>query len=144
MAEILRSAEAVWNGDLMGGSGTMSTASGVLKNASYTFKTRFEQTPGTNPEELIAAAHAGCFSMAFANTLAKKGYRPEQIVTKGTCSLTPQQPAGFKITKMLLETKGKVGGLDAGVFQQIAREVACPVSELLKAGLPIEVRAELL
>jgi osmotically inducible protein OsmC len=144
MSDILRSAEAVWNGDLKGGRGLMNASSGVLKETPYTFATRFENAAGTNPEELLAAAHAACFSMAFAATLGRKGFNPEQIQTKATCFLSPQQPAGFKITKMKLETKGKVSGLDAAAFAQIAKEVECPVSNLLKSGLTIEVEGQLL
>ncbi len=144
MADIRRTADAVWNGDLLGGNGTITASSGVLTKVPYTFKTRFEQSPGTNPEELIAAAHAACYSMAFANTLAKKGYKPEQIASTGICYLTPQQPAGFKITKMRIETRGKVSDLDEATFKKIAGEVECPVSNLLKSGLEIEIEARLL
>lgn len=144
MSDIMRSADAVWTGDLKGGKGTMNASSGVLKGTPYTFATRFENAAGTNPEELLAAAHAACFSMAFAATLGKKGYQPQEIQTKATCYLSPQQPAGFKITKMKLETKGKVAGLDAATFAQMAKEVECPVSNLLKSGLTIEVEGQLL
>ncbi len=144
MADITRTAKAVWNGDLKGGKGTLDATSGVLKATPYSFATRFEQAPGTNPEELIAAAHAGCFSMAFAHTLAGKGHVPEAIETSATCHLSPQPTGGFKITKMALVTRGKVPGMDAATFKQIALEVQCPVSTLLKPGLEIEIDAALL
>ncbi len=146
MADIERVAEARWNGDLRGGNGQISSTSGVLEGVSYSYSTRFEQEPGTNPEELIAAAHAACYSMAFAGELSRKGYQPQQIHTKATCFLTPQQPSGFKITKMRLETRGQVDDLDEATFQGIAREAndACPVSNLLRNGLEIELDAKLM
>ena len=145
MADIERTAEAVWRGDLHGGEGQISSTSGVLKETPYSYGTRWEQEPGTNPEELIAAAHAACYSMAFANTLSKKGHKPRQIHTRAICSLTPQ-PSGSKITKMRLETRGQVEGLDDVTFKQIAQEAeqACPVSNLLRNGLEIELDAALM
>ena len=145
MADIERTAEAIWNGELKGGTGQISSSSGVLDSTPYSFATRFENARGTNPEELIAAAHAACYSMAFAATLGRKGFRPEQIQTRAICSLTPQQPSGFKITKMRLETRAKVGGLEDAAFQEIAREAerACPVSNALRGGLDIELEATL-
>lgn len=144
MADILRSAEAVWDGDLRGGKGKFSAQSGVFKETPYSFATRFESAPGTNPEELIAAAHAACYSMALSATLGAKGHKPERIQTKATCHLTPQQPAGFAITKMRLETRGKVPGMDEATFRQIAVETACPVSGALKGSVAIEIEAHLL
>ena len=91
MANIERTAEARWNGDLRHGKGAIDSTSGVITDTPYTFSTRFEHHPGTNPEELIAAAHAACYSMAFANTLSKQGYHPQQIHTRATWVLTPQQ-----------------------------------------------------
>lgn len=145
MADIERTANAVWNGDLRSGNGQISSTSGVLDNTVYSFATRFEHKPGTNPEELIAAAHAACFSMAFANTLSKKGHQPQEVQTSATCVLSPQQPSGFKITKMRLESRVKVDGLDDATFQQIAREAeaGCPVSNVLRGGLEIELNATL-
>ncbi len=146
MADIERTAEAVWNGELRGGNGTISSTSGVLDNTPYSFATRFEQAPGTNPEELIAAAHAACYSMAFAGTLGRKGHKPQMIQTRAICSLAPQQPSGFKITKMRLETRGKVDGMDEATFKQIADEAekGCPVSNALRGSLEIEVDASLM
>lgn len=146
MTEIKRKAEAVWKGDLRGGNGRITSNSGVLKDAIYSFSTRFENEPGTNPEELIAAAHAGCFSMAFANTLAEKGYKPESIETHATCVLSSQKSGGFAITKMLLKVQGRVPNIDQTLFEQIAKEAdgGCPVSNLLRNGLEIELDATLI
>lgn len=145
MADIERSANAVWNGELRGGNGQISSTSGVLESTPYSFATRFEQQPGTNPEELIAAAHAACFSMAFAGTLGNKGYQPQQVTTTATCVLAPQQPSGFKITTMRLESQVKVDGLDDATLQQVAKEAeaGCPVSNALRGGLEIELKATL-
>ena len=137
MIEILRSAEAVWRGDLKGGQGSTTTETKVLKEVPYSFKTRFENDQkGTNPEELIAAAHASCFSMAFANMLSGAGHAPQEIHTKAVLTLA-KTDAGFKITKIRLETTGKVDGLDDAAFQATAEKAknGCPVSQLLKPGL---------
>lgn len=136
MADIERSSQATWNGDLRGGNGKFSMQSGTLTDTPYSFATRFEHSPGTNPEELLAAAHAACYSMALSATLGRKGFTVKSIDTKATCILSPQQPSGFKITKMRLETRGQVEGLDEATFKQIAEEVdreSCPVSKALSA-----------
>ncbi len=145
MANIERVAEATWNGELRTGDGQLGSASGVLRDVPYNFRTRFEQEPGTNPEELIAAAHAACYSMAFAGTLGRKGHQPQQIHTTATCVLTPQQTGGFKITKMRLQTEGKVDGIDQATFEDLAREAdaSCPVSNALRA-IEIELNARLM
>ena len=145
MAEIKRTADAVWNGDLRGGSGKIASSSGVLKDTPYSFGTRFQQEPGTNPEELIAAAHAACFSMAFADTLGSKRYKPESIETHATCTVSSQAGGGWKITKMRLVTRGRVPGMDGQTFERIAQEAEgkCPVSNLLRPGLEIELEATL-
>ncbi|WP_043097964.1 OsmC family protein [Kallotenue papyrolyticum] len=135
MANIERTANAVWSGSLREGNGQISTSSGVLQNTPYSFHTRFEQQPGTNPEELIAAAHAACFSMALSATLSRQGYTPERIATEATCVLEPQQPSGFKITTIRLRTEASVPGIDDATFQQAfqtAKET-CPVSQALSA-----------
>jgi osmotically inducible protein OsmC len=144
MAEIKRAAEATWRGDLTGGKGIVSTESGALAQVGYTFKTRFGDTKGTNPEELIAAAHAGCYSMAFAHTLSEKGHKPDSITTRATCFLMPTY-GGFKIARMHLEVRGEVPRLDDATFKQIAHEAdkGCPVSNLLRPGLEIEIDAAL-
>jgi osmotically inducible protein OsmC len=145
MAQLERRAEAVWEGDLRGGKGRITSESGVLADVGYSFSTRFENEPGTNPEELIAAAHAACYSMAFANTLASKGYEPMSIETRATCTLASQEGGGFKITRMHLQVHGQVSGIDRELFEQIAEEAdgKCPVSNLLRNGLKIELEATL-
>lgn len=140
MTDIKRTGEATWKGNLREGNGQISTASGVLDATAYDFHTRFEQAPGTNPEELIAAAHAACYSMAFSNVLAEQGYEPQQIQTRAVCSLTPLEEGGFAITKMRLEVRGQVQGIDEATFKRVAQEAdqGCPVSNLLRPGLEIE------
>jgi osmotically inducible protein OsmC len=145
MADITRTANAEWLGDLRSGKGTISTPSGVLQNDAYSFVTRFENSPGTNPEELVAAAHAACFSMAFSGLLGKKGYNPESLRTLATLSMDKME-AGFTITRMRLEVEGKVPNLQAAEFQQLAEEAekGCPISRLLRPGLQdVEVVATL-
>jgi lipoyl-dependent peroxiredoxin len=146
MATLKRTAEAIWAGNLAKGAGEITTESNTLSRSSYSFKTRFEQAPGTNPEELIAAAHAACYSMALAHMLGEKGYASEQIETKAICSLEPQAEGGFKITIMQLRTEGTVPGLDEDTFQNIAQqaEMACPISNALRGSVKIELEAKLL
>jgi osmotically inducible protein OsmC len=137
MIEILRSAEAVWRGDLKSGQGSTSTETRVLNDVPFSFKTRFEnERKGTNPEELIAAAHASCFSMALANQLTGAGHAPTEIRTKAVLTLA-KTDGGFKISKIRLETAVQVGGLDEAGFQATAEKAknGCPVSQLLKPGL---------
>ena len=146
MADIIRQAGAVWKGDLLRGEGTIGTGSGALTEQPYSFGTRFEEKPGTNPEELIAAAHAACYSMAFANTLGNKGYRPEKIDTRATITFSRQEGGGYRITKMRLTVRGQVPGMDEESFREMAieGEKECPVSNLLRCGLEIELEAELI
>ncbi len=135
--QIERSAEGIWRGDLKSGQGVTSTQTGVLKSTPYSFKTRFENDKqGTNPEELIAAAHASCFSMAFSNLLAGGGHPPKEIKTQARLTLA-KTDSGFKITKIHLETVGQVDGIDDAAFQETAKKAkeGCPVSQLLKPGL---------
>ncbi len=135
--EIQRSAEAVWRGDLKSGQGTTSTETGVLREVPYSFKTRFENDrQGTNPEELIAAAHASCFSMAFANMLSGAGHAPKEIKTRAVLTMKKVE-GGFKLARVHLETTGRVDGLDEAAFQATAEKAknGCPVSQLLKPGL---------
>ena len=143
-AVIRRRAGAVWNGDLRSGNGRISVGSGALKEIAYGFGTRFENEPGTNPEELIAGAHAGCFSMAFAHELSTAGYQVKRVQTQAICSLSPVE-GGFRITKMRLETEAEVPGIDEATFQEIANgaKVGCPVSDALKGGPEIELDAKL-
>lgn len=147
MIEILRSAESVWRGDLKSGQGSTSTGTGALREVPYSFKTRFENDlQGTNPEELIAAAHASCFSMAFANMLAAGGHAPREIRTRATLTMKKVEN-GFKLSRVQLETTGRVDGIDDATFQRTAEKAkeGCPVSQLLKPGLEeISLKATLL
>jgi osmotically inducible protein OsmC len=143
--EIIRQAGAVWEGNLPEGKGSISSESTVLSEVPYNFSTRFEDEPGTNPEELLAAAHAACYAMAFANTLDEKGYQPEDIDVYAACTLEKSEE-GFVITGMKLRARGVVPGIDADTFAKLA-DVAdkhCPVSNLLRPGLSIEIDTELL
>ncbi len=140
-----RTADARWDGNLRKGTGWISTASGALKKKAYSFGTRFEDDPGTNPEELIAGAHAACYSMAFAGMLSDQGHEPEYIATHATCVLVPLKEGGFKITEMHLAVEGAVPGMDAATFKKAAEEAdkQCPVSNLLHPGLEIHIEATL-
>jgi osmotically inducible protein OsmC len=138
MAAIMRSATGTWRGDLRSGSGQIDSPSGVLSETPYSFATRFENKPGTNPEELIAAAHAACFSMAFSNYLSQQGHVPDEMVTTATISLDSGE-----INKMHLNVRGRVSGLDDAAFERMAGEIHCPVSNLLKHGLEITVETTL-
>ncbi|MCC7208992.1 MAG: OsmC family peroxiredoxin [Anaerolineae bacterium] len=144
MANIERNASAVWHGTLREGNGKMSTGSGVLREVPYTFATRFEQSPGTNPEELLAAAHAACYSMALSAALARKEYTVHHIQTTATCVMESQPTGGFKITTMRLVTRAKVDDVSPDAFQTIAEETkkTCPVSGAL-AALNFELDAAL-
>lgn len=146
MAVLLREGAAAWQGDLRSGNGMISTQSGALDEESYSFGTRFEDKPGTNPEELIAAAHAACYCMALASTLKKKGYAPQSVEALAVCTLESLKEGGFKISKMQLNIRGQVPGLDQETFEQIAAEAdkGCPVSNLLRCGLEISHRVNLL
>src|SRR6201997_667585 len=118
---MIRKAKAVWRGTGRAGSGNLSTDSGVLAETPYSFKTRFENVKGTNPEELIAAAHAGCFTMALAFQLQGAGYTPTELATEAAVSLDPDG-AGFKITKSALTLSAEVPGLDRETFDKLAGE----------------------
>ena len=137
---IERTALGIWRGDLKRGSGTITAASGVLDDTPFSYATRFENAKGTNPEELIAAAHAACFSMAFANYLATQEHVPEEIKTRATISLD-----NGVISKMHLATEGRVPGLSVEDFSRLAAEAEkkCPVSNLLRNGLTISLEASL-
>ena len=130
-----RNGSAVWNGGLKDGKGTVSTQSGVLKEQSYSFVSRFEAGTGTNPEELIAAAHAGCFSMALSAELEKAGSKAESVATTATVVLEFVDGAPT-VTKVHLKTDANVPGLDDAKFQEIAKGAKenCPISRLLKAA----------
>jgi osmotically inducible protein OsmC len=137
-----RKASAVWRGGLKDGKGTISSESGVLKDTQYSFGTRFENGPGTNPEELIAAAHAGCFSMAFSAELGKAGITPESIQTTATVTLD-KKDAGFAVTESHLEVKAKVPG-DRAKIQAAAdsAKAGCPISRLLNASISMNFQLE--
>lgn len=131
-----RFASAQWQGGLKDGKGTVSTDSGVLSNINIDFGKRFAEDPGTNPEELIAAAHAGCFSMALSNVLGESDITPEDIATKATLNFE-KTDAGFTITAIHLEVTVKAQGLDDAALQDAAgkAKAGCPVSRVLKADI---------
>ena len=140
---IIKKAWAVWNGGIKDGGGTISTETGVLKEAPYGFKARFENGKGTNPEELIGAAHAGCFAMALSLMLGEAGFTPEKIEAHADVSLD-KVGGGFEITASHLNVVAKIPGLDNVKFQQIANQakVGCPVSKLLKANITMDAKLE--
>ena len=138
-----RKASAVWNGGLKDGKGTMSSDSGVLKETQYSFGTRFENGPGTNPEDLIAAAQAGCFSMAFSAELGKAGLTPESIRTTATVTLD-KTDAGWTVTESHLEVIARIPGVDQTKAFEIANaaKAGCPISRLLKANITMDAKFE--
>jgi len=138
-----RTASAEWQGDLKTGKGTISTSSGLLSNAQYSFKTRFEDGVGTNPEELIAAAHAGCFSMALSAQLTSAGLKPESIKTDAAVTLE-KQGAGFAITAVHLNVVAKIPGADQAAFDKAAQAAkeGCPVSKVLNANITMDAKLE--
>ncbi len=138
---MIRKASAVWNGSLKEGKGTISTESKVLSNAQYSFSTRFENGIGTNPEELIAAAHAGCFSMALSAQLGNAGITPESIETTAAVTLEKVE-AGFTVTKIHLDVTAKIPGADAAAFEKAAQDAkaGCPISRLLKAEITMTAK----
>jgi len=139
---ITRHAEATWEGDLLKGKGHVKSNSGVVNNP-YSFQTRFEGAPGTNPEELLGAAHAACFSMALSHLLASGGHTPTSVTTKADVSLD-KVGEGFKIVKILLTTDAVVPGIDEAAFLETAHKAkaGCPISQAL-AATPIELNAKL-
>lgn len=133
---MIRKAKAVWRGTGKEGDGDLSTDSGVLSETPYSYRTRFENEQGTNPEELIAAAHAGCFTMALAFQLQGAGYTPTELVTEAAVTLEPEGQ-GFKISKSALTLTADVPGLDRDTFDKLAEaaEKGCPVSKVLNAEI---------
>jgi len=133
-----RKASAVWQGDLKNGKGSISTDSGVLKETQYSFSTRFENGVGTNPEELIAAAHAGCFAMAFSAELGKAGFTPTATITM------EKTDAGFTVTESHLDMTAKIPGIDQTKFAAIANgaKAGCPISRLLNAKVSLDAKLE--
>ena len=138
-----RNASAHWSGGLRDGKGTLSSASGVLKNTPYSFSTRFESQPGTNPEELIAAAHAGCFTMALSGQLASAGLTAQAIDTTATVTLE-KTDAGFAVTASHLQVTAKIPGADQAKFDQAAKNAkeGCPISRLLNAKITMDAKLE--
>ena len=139
MATIKRHASAVWVGTGMDGSGTLTTQSTTLKDTPYSFKMRFGDAPGTNPEELIAAAHAGCFSMALAFQLSGAGHPPESIHTEARLSME-QEAGGWKIAAVHLVLHAKVPGIDPATFKELVEgaKANCPVSKVLNADITLD------
>ena len=138
-----KSASAHWSGSITEGQGTMSSQSGVLREAPYGFKSRFADDPDTNPEELIGAAHAGCYSMALSLGLGSAGFTPASIDTEAVVTLL-KDGDGFSITAVELTCRAKVPRIDAATFDRIAQatKLACPVSKVLKATITLDARLE--
>jgi len=138
-----RKASAQWQGDLKTGKGVVSTESGVLESAAYSFMTRFENGKGTNPEELVAAAHAGCFTMALSAELGKASLVPQSLRTTATITLD-KLDSGWTVTESHLEVVGKVPGASAEAFRKAAEtaETGCPISRLLKAKITMDAKLE--
>lgn len=136
-----RKASAVWRGGLKDGKGTVSSASGVLKETPYSFTTRFENEPGTNPEELVAAAHAGCFSMALSAQLGNAGMTAESIATQATLTME-KLDAGWTVTKVHLDVTAKIPNADPAKFMEAANnaKAGCPISRLLKAEITMDAK----
>jgi len=138
-----RTASAAWSGGLKEGTGTISTARGVLRDAPYGFRSRFEDGPGTNPEELLGAAHAGCYTMALALGLEQAGHTATHIETKAVVTLD-KDGDGFSITTVDLTCRAKVPGIDAATFDKVAQATkqGCPVSKVLKAKINLDAQLE--
>lgn len=136
-----RKASAIWEGDLKSGKGSVSTESGILKNTQYSFSTRFENGIGTNPEELIAAAHAGCFSMALSAELGNAGMKPVKIETNADLTLE-RTPAGWTVTAIHLTTVATIPGADPAKFDTIAKaaKAGCPISRVLNTQITLDAK----
>jgi lipoyl-dependent peroxiredoxin len=138
---MIRKARATWRGNGRAGGGKLSTESSVLAGTPYSFKTRFDNEKGTNPEELIAAAHAGCFSMTMAFVLDGAGFTPTEIDVEAAVTIEPEGP-GFRISRSALTLRAKVPGLDEAAFAQMASgaEKNCPVSKVLNAAITLDAK----
>jgi osmotically inducible protein OsmC len=138
-----RQGSAEWQGDLKSGKGTVSSGSGVLQNTQYSFSTRFEEGKGTNPEELIAAAHAACFSMALSAQLGNAGVTPQSIKTTATVTLEKQE-GGFVVTESHLDVVARIAGGDQAKFDQAAKNAkeGCPISKLLNTKITMDAKLE--
>ena len=140
---MIRKATAVWQGTGKEGTGNLTSDSGILSQTPYSFKTRFESEKGTNPEELIAAAHAGCFTMALAFQLAGAGFTPTELTTEAAVSLEPDGQ-GFKISRSALTLRAKIPNIDEAKFKELAgnAEKGCPVSKVLNAQITLDAKLE--
>jgi osmotically inducible protein OsmC len=138
---MIRKARALWRGSGRDGNGDLSSDSGVLANTPYSFKTRFENEKGTNPEELIAAAHAGCFTMALAFRLQRADYTPKELDTVAAVTLE-QDKEGFRISRSALTLRARVPNLDQDTFARLAQDAEqnCPVSKLLRAEITLDAK----
>jgi osmotically inducible protein OsmC len=138
---MIRKARAVWHGSGRAGNGGLSSDSGVLANTPYSFRTRFENEKGTNPEELLAAAHAGCFTMALAFRLQAAGYTPSELNTEAAVTLE-QDKDGFHINRSALTLTASVPNLDQATFDRLAKdaELTCPVSRVLRAEITLDAK----
>ncbi len=136
---MIRKANAVWRGTGKEGSGDLTSPSGVLSSTPYSFRTRFEDQPGTNPEELIAAAHAGCFAMQLAFLIQAAGFTPTELNATAAVSLEPEGQ-GFRISRSALTLRAQVPGIDQAEFDQLAQqaEKICPVSKVLNAEITLD------
>lgn len=137
-----RTATAVWNGSLKQGKGTLTAPGGALSNTPYSFGSRFENGAGTNPEELIAAAHAGCFAMAFSAMLGEAGFTPERVEARADVTLEQVPPAGWTVTKSHLTLSAKIPGIEQAKFDEISAKAkaGCPISRLLKADITLDAK----
>jgi len=138
-----RKAGAEWHGGLKDGKGTVTTNSGVLSNTPYSFTTRFEDQPGTNPEELVAAAHAGCFTMALSGQLGNRGMTAERIKTEAVLTMD-KLDVGWTVTAIHLDVRATIPGADAAKFEEAAQAAksGCPISRLLNTNITMEARLE--
>lgn len=146
MAEFNRKAGVLWTGDLKTGNGLVSTESQALFEVPFSYPTRFADEVGLNPEELLAAAHAACFSMSVASTLAKNGYTPVKTDTTATCTLASKEEGGHEVTNMRLHVRCEVPGLDEDNLNRLILEAdqSCPFSNLLRDSLNIEITCALI
>ena len=137
-----RTATAVWNGSLKQGKGSLTAPGGALNNTPYSFGSRFESGAGTNPEELIAAAHAGCFAMAFSAMLGEAGFTPDHVEARADVTLEQVPPAGWTVTKSHLTLAAKIPGIDQAKFDEISAKAkaGCPISRLLKAEITLDAK----
>jgi osmotically inducible protein OsmC len=139
---MIRKAKAVWRGTGRDGNGELSTDSGVLSKSPYSYKTRFENEKGTNPEELIAAAHAGCFTMALAFALQMAGLEPTELATEAAVTIEPDGSQGFRISRSALTLRAQIPGISEEKFAALARDAErnCPVSKVLKAEITLDAK----